>query len=112
MPWWDSIGAISFNQPGVKQNILERDQEVNMFTHTRHAISRMDIVDSLAHLRQEWQETVDGESLIDVQASVGLMLGDMVMMLGLSSDEQKAVLGEDLRREFIQVVRYRDNGNE
>jgi hypothetical protein len=34
-------------------------------------------------------ETVDGESLIDVEGSVGLLLGDMVMMLGLSSDEQK-----------------------
>jgi hypothetical protein len=39
------------------------------------------------------------------------MLGDVVMMLALSSDEQKAVLGEELRREFIQVVRYPDNGN-
>jgi hypothetical protein len=65
----------------------------------------------LAHLRQEWQETVDGENLIDVQASVGLLLGDVVMMLGLSSDEQVAVLGEELRREFIQVVRYRNGGN-
>jgi len=72
--------------------------------YTKSGISRSDVVDSLAHLRQEWQESVDGESLIDVQASVGLLLGDVVMMLGLSSDEQVAVLGEELRREFIQVM--------
>ena len=80
-------------------------------THSRPETPRSDIVNSLAHLRQEWQETVDGENLIDVQASVGLLLGDVVMMLGLSSDEQVAVLGEELRREFIQVVRYRNGGN-
>jgi len=33
------------------------------------------------------------------------------MVLGLSSDEQVAVLGVELRREFIQVVRYRNSGN-
>jgi hypothetical protein len=52
-----------------------------------------------------------GDSLIDIQGSEGLLLGEIVMMLGLSSEEQEAVLDEDLRREFIQVVRYRNNGN-
>ena len=80
-------------------------------THTKPGISRSDVVDSLALLHQEWQESIDGESLTDVQASVGLLLGDVVTMLGLSSDEQIAVLSEDLRREFIQVIRCRDNGN-
>ena len=71
----------------------------------------MDVVGSLAQLREEWQEAVDGENLIDVQASVGLLLGDVVMLLGLSADEQVAVLGEELRREFIQELRHRDRGN-
>ena len=44
-------------------------------------------------------------------ADIGLLLGDVVMIPGLSSDEQVAVLGEQLRREFIQVVRYRNSGN-
>jgi len=74
-------------------------------------ISRSDVVGSLARPRQEWQASIDGESLIDVQASVGLLLGDVVTMLSLSSDEQVAVLGVELRREFIQVVRYRNSGN-
>jgi len=82
-----------------------------LITRARPGIPRSDIVNSLAQLRQEWQASTDGESLLDIQASVGLLLGDVVMMLGLSSDEQVAVLGEELRREFIQVVRYRNNGN-
>ena len=48
--------------------------------------------------------------MIDIQASVGLFLGDVVMMLGLSSDEQLAVLGEELHREFFQVIGYRNTG--
>ena len=79
-----------------------------MFTQSKSAIPRLDVIGSLAQLREEWQEAVDGESLIDVQASVGLLLGDVVMLLGLSADEQNAVLGEDLRREFIQELRNRD----
>jgi hypothetical protein len=81
-----------------------------MFTQARSGIDRLDVVGSLAQLREEWQEAVDGESLIYVQASVGLLLGDVVMLLGLSADEQTAVLGEDLRREFIQELRNRNNG--
>ena len=82
-----------------------------MLTRTKPGISRSDVVDSLALMRQEWQASIDGESLIDIQASVGLLPGDVVMILGLSSDEQVAVLGVELRREFIQVVRYRNGGN-
>jgi hypothetical protein len=89
------------------QNAQER-KVVKMLTQNNPVISRLDVIGSLAHLREEWQEAVDGESLIDVQASVGLLLGDVVMLLGLSADEQAAVLGEELRRDFIQELRNRD----
>jgi hypothetical protein len=69
------------------------------------------VIGSLARLREEWEEAVDGESLIDVQTSFGLLLGDVVMLLGLSADEQVAVLGEELRRDFIRELRHRDRGN-
>ncbi|MEM2111483.1 MAG: hypothetical protein QXX08_06360 [Candidatus Bathyarchaeia archaeon] len=81
-----------------------------MFTQNRSAIDRLDVVGSLARLREEWQEAVDGESLIDVQASVWLLLGDVVMLLGLSADEQVAVLGKELRNEFIQMLKQRNSG--
>ena len=82
-----------------------------MLTQSKFAIPRLDVIGSLAQLREEWQEAVDGQSLIDVEASVGLLLGDVVMLLGLSADEQAAVLGEELRREFLQALRNRDRGN-
>ena len=82
-----------------------------MFTQSRSVIDRLDVVGSLARLCEEWREAVDGESLIQVQISVGLLLGDVVMLLGLSADEQTAVLGEELHREFIQELRNRDRGN-
>ena len=63
-----------------------------MLTQSNPVISRLDVIGSLARLREEWQEAVDGQSLIDVQGSVGLLLGDVVMLLGLSADEQSAVL--------------------
>ena len=38
---------------------------------------RMTAVQALAKLRQEWEEIAQGESLLDVSASVGLMLADI-----------------------------------
>ena len=82
-----------------------------MVTSVRSEISRPEVVDSLARFRQEWQASVDGQSLMDVQASVGLMLVDVVMLIGLSSNEQQAVLGVELRREFFQAVKRRSNNS-
>jgi hypothetical protein len=45
------------------------DQGDEMFTRTQPVLSRLDVVDSLARFREEWQACVDGESLIDVQAN-------------------------------------------
>jgi len=87
-------------------------REVEMLIRTHPSISRSNVIDALARLRQEWEASIDGESLIDVQASVGLLLGDVVMMIGLSRDEQVTVLGEELRRKFIRVVRTRNIGYE
>lgn len=80
-----------------------------MATQTNSVISRSDTIASLARFRQEWQSSLNGQSLIDAQASVGLMLIDVVMMLGLSSEEQVAVLGETLRTEFVQMVKNRNH---
>jgi hypothetical protein len=46
--------------------------------------------------RQGWEEAADDERLVDVQASVGLMLLDIVELLELTQDEQMAVLGTEL----------------
>ena len=47
---------------------------------------------------------VDGnESLICIKASVGLLLADIVIGLGLKQVEQQAALGIDLYRELEQA---------
>lgn len=70
-------------------------------------IDRPKVISALANIRQEWEESLDGESLIEARGSVGLILGDVVMALSLTSEEQRAVLGESLRKDFVRVLRTR-----
>ncbi|MCJ7434224.1 MAG: hypothetical protein MUO77_12125 [Anaerolineales bacterium] len=63
---------------------------------------RMAVLENLSTLRNEWEVAADGDSLINVSASVGLMLFDFTTRLGLTPEEQTAVLGECL---FYEVVR-------
>ena len=71
-----------------------------MLTNTDSLISRTDAVASLTRLRQEWQDAVDGQNLIDVKTRVGFFLGDVVMLLGLTISEQEKVLGKELLRDL------------
>jgi hypothetical protein len=56
---------------------------------------------ALSTIRQEWEHAAEGESLIQVQASVGLLLLDVAAKLGLTQEEQKSVLGTRLYREAV-----------
>ena len=56
-------------------------------------------VQSLAAFRQEWQQLMDGESLLAVQTPVGLILADVADKLALSPEERCEFLGDDLARE-------------
>jgi hypothetical protein len=59
------------------------------------------IVLAIAKLRQEWQEAaLDGESLVQVKGSVGLILADLVKALELSSIECAEALGVELANEL------------
>jgi len=57
---------------------------------------RTKIVQSLACLRREWQETVEGKSLLDIETPVGLILADIADRLELTPQERHAVLGGKL----------------
>jgi hypothetical protein len=57
---------------------------------------RAAVVNALTQFRQEWADTAGEESLIDVEASVGLFLSDIVNLLSLSPTEREAVLGAEL----------------
>ena len=57
---------------------------------------RMKVIESLAKFRQEWQSLADGQNLLDVQASVGLILVDITDRLELSEQEKAVALGYKL----------------
>jgi hypothetical protein len=58
------------------------------------------VLESLSALRQEWERAADGDSLINVPGSVGLLLFDVTARLGLTWEEQTQVLGDRLFREI------------
>jgi len=76
-------------------------------TPTLGLLDRTLALENLAAFRQEWEAVADRESLIDVSASVGLMLFDFTSRLGLTLDEQALVLGDQLCFEARRKV----NGN-
>jgi len=57
---------------------------------------RTRIVQLLADFRLEWQKTVGGKSLLDVEAPVGLILADIADRPELSLQERHAMLGGKL----------------
>jgi len=61
-------------------------------------------VSVLASLRQEWQEAANGQSLLDVEGNVALMLADLVNSFGLSVHEQAQVLGSELFNEVQEML--------
>lgn len=56
---------------------------------------------NLSVLRKEWEQAAEGDSLINVPASVGLLLFDVTARLGLTQEEQAQVLGDQLFREAL-----------
>ncbi len=57
---------------------------------------RFQLVSTLTHIREEWQEAAGNSSLIEVEANVGMLLADLINGIGLRTDEQILVLGTDL----------------
>jgi hypothetical protein len=81
-----------------------------MTTHpciTTHA----QIVAAVTRIRDEWQEAADGIDLIELKGSVGLLLGDLVSILGLNPDEQVQALGEELFTELESMLLVSPVGN-
>ena len=60
---------------------------------------RIRLLLALAEFRKEWQEAVNGGSLLKIESPVGLVLADIVDRLELTSQERYAVLGGTLINE-------------
>ena len=73
----------------ILQPVLIDEQEVSIPL-------RMKVIESLAKFRQEWQALAEGQSLLEVQASVGLMLVDIADKLELNEQEKSVALGRKL----------------
>jgi hypothetical protein len=65
---------------------------------------RTRLVLALAEFRKEWQEAVNGGSLLKVESPVGIVLADIVDRLELTSQERHVVLGGRLINE-VEAVR-------
>ena len=66
--------------------------------------TRTQIIGAISKLQEEWQEIADGASLVELKGSVGLLLADLALALGLSPDEQVQALGEKLANELQEVL--------
>ena len=70
-------------------------KEVDMNT-TSSSLPLDVVVSAIAVVRREWELEAGNESLISIRASVGLLLADIVIGLGLKQEEQQAALGSEL----------------
>ena len=55
-------------------------------------------------LREEWREVAGGSSLIDTYASIGLVLVDLVVGLGLTKAEMIDCLGIEFYLEVQHII--------
>ena len=58
----------------------------------------------LSTLRQEWQEAANGNSLLNVEGNIALILADLINSFGLTPNEQSQVLGADLFGEIQELL--------
>jgi hypothetical protein len=61
---------------------------------THHPLTRAQIVGTISNIRREWETASLGNSLVETNGSVGYLLVDFAVGLGLSGDELKQALGE------------------
>jgi hypothetical protein len=76
-----------------------------MLTATQPQImTNANVVEVLTNFRQEWEQAAEGESLVDLKGSVGLVLFDLVTALALRQSEQVQVLGSELYEELQDIL--------
>ena len=68
---------------------------------------RSQIVQSLGNFRREWEKIVNGKSLTEVEAPIGLLLSDIADRMKLNSQERKVMLGGKLTKEVHLVKESR-----
>ena len=81
-----------------------------MLTNTTFQVSNVscsslptNVTDVLISVRQEWELVAGWTSLLHCESPVGLLLFDIVAKLGISTEEQRRLLGSAL---FDDVTRF------
>ena len=62
--------------------------------------AHIQIISTLSHLRQEWQEATEGASLLETNGNIGLVLADLINGFGLNAEDQCRILGTELFQEL------------
>ena len=59
-------------------------------------IDRDQVIAGFVQVREEWEEALENDNLVDARANVGLLLLDLVDAIGLHPEEQIKALGHEL----------------
>lgn len=62
------------------------------------------LLESLVVLRKEWEKAAGEDNLLDISASVGLMLVDIATRLNMTPSERTLFLGEQLNQEAALLL--------
>jgi len=66
---------------------------------------RVNAIDAIAKIRQEWEEIAEGKSLLNLEAPIGLFLADVADRLELTPQERLVLLGEMLIEEIEDFMK-------
>lgn len=66
-------------------------------------MSKSFVIDAIAHIRREWQETAEDSSLVDTKGSIDLFLADITQAMNFTSEETQQALGSDLYEELRDI---------
>ena len=99
-----SIGAFCVSRAGLRARRPSYIGGTMLTTTQPQTLTHPNVVEVLAHFRQEWEQVAEGESLVAVRGSVGLILVDLVRALALRQSEQVQVLGSALHAELQSIL--------
>ena len=89
---------------GTRQNaITKQEEDMDTIIQSRF-IHNVEVIEALTHMRQEWEQAADGDSLLKVKGSVGLLLADFANVLRLTHEEQSMVLGETMISQLQDIL--------
>ena len=68
---------------------------------------RVRVLQALGCLRRDWEEFSEGESLVDLKVSIGLVLADIADCLELTQQERFVLLGKSLSEDIESFMKQR-----